>query len=101
MSKELLREWYGFVKWQPCAACGAYPPTEAAHVRVLRSDKTGDLLPRSHKGRAAWGCVPLCKECHLKQHTMSEDQFADLTGIDYGSIISTNLVRFFVEGRRD
>jgi len=32
---------------------------------------------------------------------MSEDQFADLTGIDYGSIISTNLVRFFVEGRRD
>lgn len=69
-------------------------------MRVLLSSKTGDVLPRSHKGRAAWGCIPLCKECHLRQHEIGEQQFAELTRLDYGAIIGTNLVRFFVEGER-
>jgi len=69
-------------------------------MRALLSSKTGDVLPRSHKGRAAWGCIPLCKECHLQQHEIGEQQFAELTRLDYGGIIATNLVRFFVEGER-
>jgi len=79
VSDALLRRWYVFVKFQPCVACGARGssvlPIEAAHVRIVVSSKTGDLLPRSHKGRAAWGCVPLCKRCHLRQHEVGERRF--------------------------
>lgn len=98
---EELRAYYRFVKWQRCAACGALPPTEAAHMRVLLSSKTGMLLPRSHKGRAAWSCIPLCKACHLSQHEIGEVRFAEENGLDYGQIVSTLLVRFFVEGERE
>jgi hypothetical protein len=35
------------------------------------------------------------------QHEMGETRFAELTGIDYGQVVATNLVRFFVEGEGD
>lgn len=92
-----LKRWYGFIKTRTCAACGAQPPCDAAHVRVLRSGKTGMLLPRSHKGRAAWGCIPLCKECHLDQHDMGEAAFAADRELNYGQIVATLLVAHFVE----
>lgn len=97
MADQLLMDWYHFTKSQECAACGAYPPTEAAHVRVMLSDKTGEVLGRSHKGRAAYGCIPLCKECHATQHEWGEARFAAMRELDYGRIVATNLVRFFVE----
>jgi len=96
---EMLREWYGFVKWLPCCVpgCSEQPPTEAAHVRVMLSTKTGGLLGRSHKGRAAWACIPLCKEHHLEQHERGEFRFGQEQRLDYGQVVATNLVRFFVE----
>lgn len=101
MADEMLMRWYGWVKTRSCASCSEQPPTEAAHVRVMLSSKTGGLLGRSHKGRAAWACIPLCKKCHSMQHDMGETRFAELTGIDYGQVVATNLVRFFVEGEGD
>jgi hypothetical protein len=95
---DALRGWYRFVKTRRCSACGAWPPVEAAHVRVLLSDKTGVRLPRSHKGRAAWGCIPLCKECHLRQHEMGEEAFREENEMDYAAIVATNLVAHLVEG---
>ena len=94
---EMLMRWYRFVKESPCASCAEQPPTEAAHVRVMLSSKTGGLLGRSHKGRAAWAAIPLCKRCHTLQHEMGEAKFAELAAIDYGRVVATNLVRFFVE----
>jgi hypothetical protein len=29
---------------------------------------------------------------------MGERRFAEMTGIDYGQVVATNLVRFFAEG---
>jgi hypothetical protein len=101
VSDALLRRWYGFVKSRPCLACGARGsgllPVEAAHVRVVVSFKTGDLLPRSHKGRAAWGCVPLCRRCHLEQHEVGERRFFEdvpRLGERWGSL----LLEFFRGG---
>jgi hypothetical protein len=94
---DMLRSWYLFVKTQPCCRCSEQPPVEAAHVRVMRSSKTGGLLGRSHKGRAAWACIPLCKACHEEQHQRGEFRFAQDNYLDYGQIVATNLVRFFVE----
>ena len=94
---ERLRGWYRFVKTRRCQACGAQPPCDAAHVRVLRSGKTGALLPRSHKGRAAWGCIPLCRDCHTMQHGMGEAAFAAEFELNYGQIVATMLVAHLVE----
>lgn len=98
---EMLMSWYGWVKTRSCASCSEQPPTEAAHVRVMLSSKTGGLLGRSHKGRAAWACIPLCKKCHTMQHEIGEARFAELAGLDYGKVVATNLVRFFVEKEGD
>jgi len=97
---DALRAWYRYVKTRRCCACGEWPPVEAAHVRVLLSGKTGERLPRSHTGRAAWGCIPLCKPCHLRQHEMGEEAFREERGIDYAAIIATGLVEHLVEGER-
>lgn len=97
--KPKLRNWYGFVKAQPCFSCGAFPtthnPVEAAHFRLLVSRKTGQLLPRSHQGEAAWGCVPLCRECHQRQHEGSERDFLEENPL-LPQYWGTLLVRFFV-----
>jgi hypothetical protein len=93
----MLRDWYRWVKEQPCCRCSEQPPGDACHVRVMRSTKTGTLLGRSHKGRAGWGAIPLCRPCHEEQHRRGEFRFADENYLNYGQIVATNLVRFFVE----
>jgi hypothetical protein len=96
----LLSRWYGFVRSQRCWACGSWPsgsvPVEAAHWRLVVSGKTGDLLPRSHRGLAAWGCIPLCRGCHLEQHRVGESAFVERLprlGERWGSL----LLGFFLE----
>lgn len=97
--KALVRQrWYRFVKTRRCAGCGEHPPVDAAHVRVLLSAKTGALLPRSHIGRAAFSCIPLCRECHSRQHEIGEEAFAAEKELDYGRVLATNLVAHYVEG---
>jgi 5-methylcytosine-specific restriction endonuclease McrA len=71
-------------------------PIEAAHFRLVVSEKTGDVLPRSHKTEAAWGAVPLCKACHLRQHTMSEADFREET-LYFAEKWGSLLLRFFTE----
>jgi hypothetical protein len=43
-----------FVSQQPCAVCGAPPPSDPHH------------LPRWHGGRRAHDrtCIPCCRQCH-------------------------------------
>lgn len=100
MTPKVVKRWYGFVKFQPCMACGTRGntgnPIEAAHFQLVVSGKTGDLLPRSHKTEAAWGAVPLCKECHTRQHTMRE---ADFRGEipNFAEKWGTLLLHFFTE----
>lgn len=101
-----LRAWLSFVKMQPCCVPGCHegPPCDAAHVRVLLSSKTGGLLGRSHKGRAAWAAIPLCKTHHQtgreSVHSLGEATFSTTHGVDYGRVLATLLVRFFAEGDR-
>jgi len=98
----LIKRWYGYIKFQNCFSCGARGdggnPIEAAHFRLVISGKTGDLLPRSHKTEAAWGAVPLCRACHLRQHTMSETVFREEIS-NFAEKWGTLLLRFFTEER--
>lgn len=93
------KRFMAFVKEQPCMACG-HPgtharPIEAAHVTLVVSAKTGALLPRGHTGEAAWGCVPLCKPCHQRQHEMGERPFFMDCLRHPAEVWGTLLLRFF------
>ena len=65
-------DYYRLIKDMDCMSCGTYGthenPIEAAHIVSVLSNKTGDLWPRSHKGAASWGAIPLCKNCHALLH---------------------------------
>jgi hypothetical protein len=54
--------YYEFLASQPCYKCGA-SPVEIAHIRLLKSRKTGLVLPRRN-GIGVYSALPLCPECH-------------------------------------
>jgi hypothetical protein len=72
---------YAFVKSQPCLACGAAGPSDAAHIHAIASLKVkGQAVRRGHKGLAALACLPLCPQCHTGPqgiHSMREDKWLD------------------------
>jgi hypothetical protein len=72
---------YAFVKSQPCLACGAAGPSEAAHIHAIASLKVkGQAIRRGHKGLAALAAIPLCQPCHTGPagiHSMREDKWLD------------------------
>lgn len=78
-----LKAYYAFVKSKPCLACGAYPlpgnPNHADHIKPY-SPKLNALGTRSHKGHAAYFCVPLCPSCHAKRHSTREESFYESIG---------------------
>lgn len=70
-----------FIRRLPCAACGAPPRSDAAHLRA------GNIaIGKRHTGKAekpddAW-TAPLCRPCHTSQHGMNELAFWSALGID-------------------
>ena len=103
-AQQVLRNgFYGYVKRQRCAACGHHgtegDPVEACHLRSMVSPKTGDLLPRSHKGLASWGCLPLCKSCHGEQTGSHEGRWIEEhVGPERAfQLMATYIVRYFLE----
>lgn len=62
---ESLSRFYQVVASYPCLRCGASPPSEVAHIQAVASTRVvGNFLPRSHRGMAAYGAIPLCPSCH-------------------------------------
>jgi hypothetical protein len=99
---DALRGWYGFLRGLACVGCGSWGlvgcPVEVAHVRVVVSGKSGLVLGRSHKGLAAWGAVPLCRECHLVLHRVGEDAFFEGLGLVVGGVWGSLLLEFGLSG---
>ena len=96
-----LQHWYGFIKARPCLRCGTTEQIEAAHVRGFVNVQTGALLRRSHKGLAAWCCLPICSSCHRTApdslHNVGEEAFiAELGAARTFQTLATLLAMFFV-----
>ena len=66
------RAW---VRGHACSACGSIVAIECAHVR----DGTGGGI--SMKPSDRW-CISLCRDCHASQHSMGEQTFSRLHGIN-------------------
>ena len=66
---------HAFIRLLPCVSCGKSPPSECAHVRRGTDGGTG-LKPSSRY------TVPLCRDCHARQHRVGEVTFWAETEID-------------------
>ena len=65
-----------FVRQLPCLACGASPPSQAAHVRSSGDGGVG-IKPGDKYS------LPLCVSCHINdQHRIGEAAFYARLGID-------------------
>ena len=74
-NSRLRPKHHEFIRRLPCLACGRAAPSECAHVRTGTDGGIG-LKPASRF------TLPLCTECHRRQHSTGELTFwADL-GID-------------------
>ncbi len=58
-----LKSWYNFVGERNCLGCQVWP-VQLAHIRLMISPKTGEMLPR-RKGINEWAVIPLCEGCHM------------------------------------
>jgi len=58
-----IKSWYNFVGQQNCLGCQVWP-VQLAHIKLLISPKTGEMLPRRIDINE-WAVIPLCEDCHL------------------------------------
>jgi hypothetical protein len=70
------RAW---VRGHCCMACGSSAGIECAHVRVGTDGAMG-LKPSDR-----W-TVPLCRDCHARQHQIGEDAFEKQWGINLKAV---------------
>ena len=54
------KKFLAWLKTLPCCVCGAYPPSDPAHVRLGGRSIMG--------GKPKFSAVPCCRKCHQKQH---------------------------------
>lgn len=84
--REECPAFLAFVRRRPCVACGAPPPSQAAHVRYSDAAR-GHVNPGVGAKSDDRRCVPLCADCHLdapdSQHrTGDERKFWARVGTD-------------------
>lgn len=59
-SKGNDKKYLAWLRTLPCCVCGAYPPSEACHVRLGGRSIMG--------GKPKFSAVPMCRDHHHKQH---------------------------------
>lgn len=59
----------------PCSACQAPPPSDPAHIRS-----------RGAGGKDRANCVPLCRSCHVQQHTQGWLRFQMNASVAFAAI---------------
>lgn len=63
-----LPKYLSWVREQPCVSCGAWPPSEAHHVKGV-----------CHLSGAGMKCtdlavMPLCARCHMNEHRLPTEK---------------------------
>lgn len=71
-----------FLRRQPCACgCGRPAPSDAAHIR-MGNPSLGKLPTGMQVKPSDRFAVPLNRDCHTTQHSMSEARFWSERGLD-------------------
>lgn len=75
------RDYLGYVRDCPCLSCSQDPAGEAAHVRLSAAYLGKPTTGTGVKPDDCW-TVPLCHQCHMKQHATGETPFWDALGLN-------------------
>lgn len=70
-----------FIRSLPCVVCHNDIETEAAHLRAGNRRWGKNITGKQEKPSDLW-VLPLCGNCHRKQHSMNEVQFYQDRNID-------------------
>ena len=70
-----------FIRSLPCISCGNDICTEAAHVRSERMEYGKRNTGMQQKPSDMW-TLPLCGDCHRRQHTGNEMNFWTNLGVN-------------------
>lgn len=104
-AKPNLKDYYGFVRSQPCIVPNCYGPCQAHHVHGGVSLST--RLPlRRRDGLAAGLCIPACDRHHnnstVSIHALGERQFERYHGLPEYHLLSVaaSLLAAYVTGER-
>lgn len=74
--------YLAFLRRQPCACgCGRPAPSDAAHIRMANLS-IGKLPTGMQVKPSDRFAVPLNRDCHTTQHSMSEARFWSERGLD-------------------
>lgn len=68
ITKDKRKEDAKYLKWLrtlPCAICGHYPPSQAAHIRL---GGVGGVAQKP-----IFSAIPCCANCHTTQHRKSHE----------------------------
>ena len=82
-------KYKAFVKDQKCCVCGKWPVDPHHSASGPMGSKGGDL-----------SCVPLCRACHSKCHTIGKITFQRREEVDFNEIM-VNLLQEFIEENHD
>jgi hypothetical protein len=72
-------KYLAFLRTKPCCLCGQ--PSEACHIRSASLEHGKSHTGLGEKPSDRW-CVPLCRSCHGKQHSMNELAFWKSHGVN-------------------
>lgn len=67
----------GYLAWlrgRPCCVCGRAAPSDACHIRFGSEAYGKRNVGLGEKPDDRWA-IPMCRECHTKQHSMNEQEF--------------------------
>lgn len=79
--RERDERYLSFVRTLACCVCRAPAPSEAAHVRMACLEHGKEYTGKGEKPSDRY-CTPLCRDCHARQHSMSEEAFWIMVGKD-------------------
>lgn len=95
--RQVDRAFLIFVRKQYCCICGAYPPVQAAHIRMASIARGKRETGTGERPHDKWS-VPACSECHLDNpvsiHKMGEKTFWDYVELDPFQIASELYTEF-------
>jgi hypothetical protein len=73
--------YLAWLRTQPCCICGDNTSTEAAHLRIGSVNDGKRETGMGEKPSDKWA-LPLCSRHHRMQHSMREDTFWQIHGLD-------------------
>jgi len=81
--RERNEAFLDLVRSEPCAGCGAPPPSDPNHLKTRGA------------GGSDYETAPMCRVCHTEWHAIGPRTWAEKRGVNLYQVTARLLVKFF------